>query len=107
MSRLIDADGLLEIMEERKKPEFGADGSKDRYRYMQWLADYQAIKSAPTIDAVEVVRGEWKPFDRTWGRSIWYCTACKESVDVPCDIWTNKPIYNYCPNCGARMKRSE
>lgn len=56
MSRLTDADRLLEIMEERTKPEFGSDGSKDRYRYMQWVADYHAIKSAPTVDAVEVVR---------------------------------------------------
>ena len=46
---------------------------------------------------------EWKPFDLTWGRSIWYCTACKESVEVPCDIWTQKPIYNFCPYCGANM----
>ena len=70
--RLIDADEVLGIMEERKKPEFGADGSKDRYRYMQWLADYQAIKSAPTIDAVEVVR----------------CKDCKWSeIELDCQRW--------------------
>ena len=46
---------------------------------------------------------EWKPFDLTWGRSIWYCTACEESTEVPCDIWEHKPIYKYCPNCGANM----
>ena len=57
--------------------------------------------------AVEVAdrpQGEWKPFDLTWGRSIWYCTACEESTEVPCDIWTHKPIYKYCPNCGADMR---
>lgn len=48
--------------------------------------------------------GEWKPFDLTWGRSVWYCTACEEGVEVPCDIWTHKPIYNFCPNCGADMR---
>ena len=56
MSDLISRDDLLEVIVKRKRPESGADCSKERYRYMQWLADYWAIKDAPTIDAVEVVR---------------------------------------------------
>lgn len=56
---------------------------------------------------IELKRGEWKPFDLTWGRSIWYCTACEESTEVPCDIWEHKPIYKYCPNCGAEMRERE
>lgn len=52
MSRYIDADAVIEIMEERKRPEVGADASKERYRYIQWLADYQAIKDTPSIDIV-------------------------------------------------------
>lgn len=47
--------------------------------------------------------GEWKPFDRTFGRSIYYCTACKHSADVPTDM--GEPLFNYCPHCGARMTR--
>ena len=62
------------------------------------------IDSAPSID-IEPKRGEWKPFDLTWGRSIWYCTACEESTEVPCDLWKHKPIYKYCPNCGADMRK--
>jgi DNA-directed RNA polymerase subunit RPC12/RpoP len=46
-------------------------------------------------------RGEWKPFDLTWGRSIYSCTVCGESVYVP--TANGKALYNYCPNCGARM----
>ena len=65
---------------------------------------FDAIDDAPTI---EPKRGEWKPFDLTWGRSIWYCTACEESTEVPCDIWEHKPIYKYCPNCGAQMKGAD
>ena len=63
-----------------------------------------AIRSVPSADRPQ---GEWKPFDLTWGRSIWYCTACEESTEVPCDIWEHKPIYKYCPNCGARMKGAD
>lgn len=63
------------------------------------------IESAPTIDAVEVVRGEWKPFDQTWGREIWYCTACETSMHMPTRM--GKPMYDYCPYCGAKMKGSD
>ena len=44
---------------------------------------------------------EWKPFDLKWGRSIWYCSACEESTEVPTYLGT--PMYNFCPMCGADM----
>lgn len=44
---------------------------------------------------------EWKPFDLKWGRSIWYCSACEESTEVPTYFGT--PMYNFCPMCGANM----
>ena len=44
---------------------------------------------------------EWKPFDLKWGRSIWYCSACEESTEVPTYLGT--PMYNFCPICGADM----
>ena len=44
---------------------------------------------------------EWKPFDLKWGRSIWYCSACEESTEVPTYLGT--PMYNFCPMCGANM----
>ena len=51
--RLGDLDALIELMLERKQPLVGVDSSKDRYRYMQWLADYYAIKDAKTIVPAE------------------------------------------------------
>ena len=47
------------------------------------------------------VMAEWKPFDLKWGRSIWYCSACEESTEVPTCLGT--PMYNFCPMCGANM----
>ena len=44
---------------------------------------------------------KWKPFDLKWGRSIWYCSACEESTEVPTYLGT--PMYNFCPMCGANM----
>ena len=51
--RLVDADALIELMLERKRPLVGADSSKDRYRYIQWLADFNAIKDAKTVVPAE------------------------------------------------------
>lgn len=31
---------------DRTKPEVGADGSKERYRYLQWLSDWNAVVEA-------------------------------------------------------------
>ena len=91
--RSIDADALIAWIK----------GSQQMTSKMKCVI--AKIETMP--DAVSVVHGEWKPFDLTWGRSIWYCTACEEGVEVPCDIWTHKPIYNFCPNCGAKMKGAD
>lgn len=48
---------------------------------------------------------KWKPFDLTWGRSIYYCTECKEGIEVPTSC--GKPMYKFCPMCGARMDTAD
>ena len=75
---------------------FNANGFKG-YDDGQKMMD--RIKALPSAEAVQ---GEWKPFDLTWGRNIYFCTVCKESTEVP--TVNGQPSYNYCPNCGTRMK---
>jgi Zn-finger nucleic acid-binding protein len=48
---------------------------------------------------------KWKPFDLTWGRSIYYCTECKEGIEVLTSC--GKPMYKFCPMCGARMDTAD
>lgn len=48
-----------------------------------------------------VKHGRWKPFDLTWGRSVYACTSCGEAFEVPTEM--GKPIFIYCPHCGAKM----
>ena len=55
------------------------------------------VKQLPSAER----RGRWKPFDLTWGRSVYTCTACGESFEVPTE-W-GEPMYRFCPNCGAKM----
>lgn len=54
--RLIDADALMETFRERKRPTLsdGADGSKERVRYLDFISTLQAIKDAPAIIEAEV-----------------------------------------------------
>ena len=61
------------------------------------------IDAAETVDAVEVVHGEWKvSIDSEISRSV-YCSACGK-----CFYYAKKGALNidkmpYCPNCGAKM----
>lgn len=64
------------------------------------------IKGAPTVDAVEVVHGEWSTIEDDYtGLVALQCSVCNQ------EYWfEDEPpikIYNYCPNCGANMRGSE
>lgn len=59
------------------------------------------LLTAPTVDSEPIRHGYWKPFDLSWGRSIYSCTNCGTAMEVPREM--GEPIYNYCPYCGARM----
>lgn len=63
------------------------------------------IDLQPTVEAEPIKHGRWKPFDLTWGRSVYACTNCGEAFEVPTE--DGKPIYDYCPNCGAKMDGGE
>lgn len=92
MSRLIDADAL-----ERD----GWQMSRT-VRVTKDTMEFQTRKPTdfPTIEPRK--KGKWKPFDLTWGRSIYACSACGHGAEVPTEM--GDPIYNFCPNCGADMR---
>lgn len=80
MARMIDADALIEVLNDNGVP-YNAD-----VNYF--------VTNAPTIDAVSVVHGKW--IDRSDGiEGAWnYCSVCGEqAID----------LYDFCPNCGAKM----
>jgi hypothetical protein len=59
-----------------------------------------AIDRAPTIDAVEVVHGQWEKSPYFYGYVR--CSICHDcNVD---DMWIDGKKWKYCPNCGAKMK---
>lgn len=52
----------------------------------------------PTIDAVSVRHGEWRIVNvpKKWGGSTLRCSECNTGTTH---------VWNYCPNCGAKMER--
>lgn len=68
------------------------------------LADaFAAIQAAPGADVAEVRRGEWvllyeaNPYDTEAE-----CSICHNITKMPTCL--GKPIYKWCPHCGAVMK---
>ena len=73
------------------------------------------LKCVPTIDAVPVVRGEWKLYgnDDDSGMSYW-CTVCNFQLSEDLFYsgykngrWIENGVFKYCPNCGAKMEVEE
>ena len=115
MARLIDVDKLMaEITEENPLVHFGPfgyaacspdSGFADKVFMRERVLEI--VKSAPTVDAVEVVHGRWimdkleigSPYDgnSTMLVDIGNCSVCGYRCEM-------LPTMNYCPNCGAKME---
>lgn len=87
--RLIDADELIVF-------EAHVDGAQNGLRFVP--AEF--IEAAPTIEAEPVKRGKWKGKPLS-GFSTVRCSVCGEA------FLNNAGNWNYCPNCGARMEKSD
>ena len=94
--RLIDADALeKEIEEITKEPDYQHEGEN-------WsvgvIIAQSAVQDAPTIEAVPVVHGEVVTKVGDWGVMHQECSVCGEGLE-----WKSYP--NFCPNCGADLRK--
>ena len=89
--RLIDANAL----NRKKKYSFQTVGGC--FPKSEWFIKADDLFSAPTVDAVEVVHGEWVVCGD--GEYVpFMCSACGKTTS-----WYHAQTANYCPNCGAKM----
>lgn len=90
MARLIDADALKKDLSE----------NYTFYGFGQLMNDfYEALDSAPTIDAVSVVHGEWIDAGTDLDGTHYYrCSNCG---------WEVETDYPNCPYCTAKMKGAD
>ena len=61
-----------------------------------------SVENAPPADVAPVVHGHWIEQEDGNLDTYYTCSSCKEDFDLiagtPCEN-----LYNYCPNCGAKM----
>ena len=98
MSRYIDADALVELIDhyilhdkdaKKNHSALFIEGMKDGYYRIR-----SNIISLPSADVVEVVHGKWVDKGEDYVLR-WYCSNCGRK---------DTHIYNFCPDCGADMR---
>lgn len=104
MSDLISREALIEKIKKRIQHMIPShDGSHPVTA--EGLINF--IESQPTIEAKKVVRGEWVSLTDCSNAGV-YCSVCQKKVWKEDYAWCNrknKLRSNFCPNCGADMRK--
>jgi len=111
--RLIDADAYAaELWKMRQNYQMLDDTqTADKIMHGLYRAE-QALKEAPTVDAVPVVHGEWVS---EWGGWLGLTLTVKCSICGADALYrydgddadVDRVCSHYCPNCGCRMDGKE
>ena len=67
------------------------------------------IKALPSAQpTIKPRKGKWLPDNNSVYEMRFVCSECNESQVVPTTGFTKyKPIWNFCPNCGADMREED
>lgn len=91
MSDLISRQATIDALEAKKDKT--AKGTIGQFYNTIIQHDIDALIDLPTIDAVEVVHGEWEVVDQEEPKR-YGCSVCKRLSFY---------VTNYCSCCGAKM----
>ena len=98
---LIDKKPLLVSLVDWQMGQFAVVGHEREYNLLDSII--KGIENVPTVEAKEVVHGEWievKPRGYThYSKGYAECSSCNEIV------WSGWEM-NFCPHCGADMRTS-
>lgn len=101
MSDLISKSALIEALRKDKESVYSHVFCHTECQFEDDLADdlEQMINNQPTIEAVQVVHGEWI-LRHIGAGHMWECSVCHKRPDIYV-----KNDTNFCPNCGADMRK--
>ena len=100
--RLIDANALKQMFDEREADDVEWYGGVHIVECFPADDAKEIVDKCPTVDAVEVVHGEWECENESWGAVR--CSKCKGKALL--EKLNGELLYvfsQYCPNCGAKM----
>lgn len=112
--RLIDADALIADCQlaQKQADRHGREFANAFYSgggevSTEWWCVEDMIENAPTIEP-QRKKGKWLPDNNSIYEMRFVCSECHESEVVPTIGFTKyKPIWGFCPNCGAEMTEGE
>jgi len=64
-----------------------------------------AISALYRVPSADRPQGKWIKFGLGRGTRILFCTNCERRIEMP--LSQGDSNYDYCPNCGARMKGAD
>ena len=103
--KLIDADEVQKIIDHIRGKYIDTYNRRTKVNQFFWdTIRYieKKVRSIPTVEAKEVVHGEWIAV--THGRGGHECSTCK--TYAPSYASGSENLSNFCPNCGADMRTS-
>ena len=106
MSDLISRQAAIDATTETVFVEYEENADKEESIIRQTKAAIRdRIKALPPVQPQQM-KGRWLPDNNSAYEMRFVCSVCKESEVVPTIGFTKyKPIWYFCPNCGAKMER--
>lgn len=108
MSRLIDADALLEKMSTHCDLCQYNDHIHHCRRECDWHEAIDEVEDMDEVESDHVRHGHWAKDGRVYEARFeemfdsWSCSQCKY-----CVFGNGYPKWKYCPMCGCRMQKEE
>ena len=103
MRELIDRKSLIEALRKDIQEYKDTDGQSIPFKtgmLYRKIDVIKIIKEQPPVEAVPVVHGEWILEEKA-GVDYWCCSHCHK---IRSEYYA-KPKDNFCPECGADMRK--
>ena len=95
---LIDKKPLIRHLVDWQMEQFAEVGHEREFNLLDLII--KGIENEPTVEAKEVVHGNWI-LRHIGAGHMWECSVCHKRPD----IYVKKDT-NFCPHCGADMRTS-